>query len=66
MDWHLIYRDDRQMRAIADSLPTSSVTSLRQFHDPLGAITIRTFLLIAFLLYVIPLWELRYQWRSTV
>lgn len=39
MDWHLIYRDDRQMRALADSLPSSRVASIRQFHDPLDAIT---------------------------
>lgn len=39
MDWHLIYRDDRQMRALADSLPVSRVASIRQFHDPLDAIT---------------------------
>jgi len=39
MDWHLIYRDDRQMRAIGDSLPASRVASIRQFHDPLDAIT---------------------------
>lgn len=39
MDWHLIYRDDRQMRALADSLPASRVATIRQFHDPLDAIT---------------------------
>lgn len=39
MDWHLIYRDDRQMRALADSLPVSRIASIRQFHDPLDAIT---------------------------
>jgi hypothetical protein len=39
MDWHLIYRNDRQMRALADSLPVSRVASIRQFHDPLNAIT---------------------------
>jgi len=39
MDWHLIYRNDRQMRALAESLPVSRVASIRQFHDPLDAIT---------------------------
>lgn len=39
MDWHLVYRDDRQMRALADSLPVARVASIRQFHDPLDAIT---------------------------
>lgn len=28
--------------------------------------SLRTFLFIVFLIYGIPLWKLRYQWRSTV
>ena len=39
MDWHLIYRTDREMLALTDALPPGEVADVRQFHDPLDNIT---------------------------
>lgn len=34
MDWHLIYRDDAQMRALMSAVPVGDIASLELFHDP--------------------------------
>jgi len=39
MDWHLIYRTDREMLALTDALPPGEVAYMQQFHDPLDNIT---------------------------
>jgi extracellular factor (EF) 3-hydroxypalmitic acid methyl ester biosynthesis protein len=44
MDWHLIYRNQADMRALAAALPSGSVSSCQVFDDPDDAIT---FLLVS-------------------
>ncbi len=44
MDWHLIYRNPSDMRALAAALPTNSVADCQVFDDPDDAIT---FLLVS-------------------
>jgi hypothetical protein len=39
MDWHLIYRDEADMHALAAELPGSQVASYRVFEDNYRAIT---------------------------
>ena len=39
MNWHLIYRSDDDMRALAAGLPENEVASWKVFDDPFGAIT---------------------------
>ncbi len=39
MDWQLIYRDDAEMRALADGIPCGEIASIEQFHDPFDNIT---------------------------
>jgi hypothetical protein len=39
MDWHLIYRDHADMRALAGALPANEVAGYRIFDDPVDAIT---------------------------
>jgi extracellular factor (EF) 3-hydroxypalmitic acid methyl ester biosynthesis protein len=39
MDWHLIYRTDKEMLALAGGVPTGDVAALAQFHDPFDNIT---------------------------
>ncbi len=39
MDWHLIYRDGADMRALAAGLPQEQVADCRVFDDECGAIT---------------------------
>jgi hypothetical protein len=44
MDWHLIYRDHRDMHALASALPQGSVADCQIFDDRDDAIT---FLLVS-------------------
>ena len=44
MDWHLIYRDQAEMRALADALPSGDVAGCRVFADSDDAIV---FLLVS-------------------
>jgi extracellular factor (EF) 3-hydroxypalmitic acid methyl ester biosynthesis protein len=44
MDWHLIYRNHADMRALADALPRGEVANCRIFDDPDDTIT---FLLVS-------------------
>ena len=39
MDWHLIYRDDAEMRALLAGVPPGEVAGVSQFHDPFENIT---------------------------
>lgn len=39
MDWHLIYRGDDQMRALAGGVPPGDLAAVEQFHDPFDNIT---------------------------
>jgi hypothetical protein len=39
MDWHLIYRNDQQMRELVGVLTPSSIAAVRQFHDAHDHIT---------------------------
>lgn len=39
MDWHLIYRTDEQMRELITGLPKAELGGIRQFQDPMQAIT---------------------------
>ena len=38
MDWHLIYRDHADMRAIAKALPEAEVADVKIFNDPTDTI----------------------------
>ena len=39
MDWHLIYRDDAEMRALLAGVPPGEIAGISQFHDPFENIT---------------------------
>jgi extracellular factor (EF) 3-hydroxypalmitic acid methyl ester biosynthesis protein len=39
MDWHLIYRSDAEMLALAGGVPRSGLAGVEQFHDPFDNIT---------------------------
>jgi len=39
MDWQLVYRDEKEMRSLADLIPASSVGTTDQFRDDNGNIT---------------------------
>lgn len=39
MDWHLIYRDDAEMRSLLAGVPTAEIAGIGQFHDPFENIT---------------------------
>ena len=39
MDWHLIYRDDAEMRTLTSGIAIGDLAGIDQFHDPFDNIT---------------------------